>query len=294
MVRITRMFTHMRLSVRLTIAYGAVMAIVIVFIVFLTAGGVYYMMYHQAEVEMGATMRHVVQLIDRDGNTTVIGKIPPAAEEHGSDPKLPHVRILNKVPIDSIMPSDTDALPMPMQAARQSVQDQTGVQGDGTPDDVTKVDPTSVLMPGVILRVTDALGNVVYETDHYYPSIERVESNISSRQPLFAKRGGLTISSVHNMDIAYRTLDIEYDGERYTLHFFRTITAEKRFMESMENWLLVIALLALAISLVTGYFVSLRMRRIIWRMMTSNATAIGSRSYWRLARRLAEHDRKRR
>ena len=116
MVRITRMFTHMRLSVRLTIAYGAVMAIVIVFIVFLTAGAVYYMMYHQAEVEMGATMRHVVQLIDRDGNTTVIGKIPPAAEEHGSDPKLPHVRILNKVPIDSIMPSDTDALPMPMQA----------------------------------------------------------------------------------------------------------------------------------------------------------------------------------
>lgn len=273
MVRITRMFTHMRLSVRLTIAYGAVMAIVIVFIVFLTAGGVYYMMYHQAEVEMGATMRHVVQLIDRDGNTTVIGKIPPAAEEHGSDPKLPHVRILNKVPIDSIMPSDTDALPMPMQAARQSVQDQTGVQGDGTPDDVTKVDPTSVLMPGVILRVTDALGNVVYETDHYYPSIERVESNISSRQPLFAKRGGLTISSVHNMDIAYRTLDIEYDGERYTLHFFRTITAEKRFMESMENWLLVIALLALAISLVTGYFVSLRMLRPI-RTVTKAARDI--------------------
>ena len=69
MARITCMFTHMRLSMRLTIAYGAVMAIVIVFILFLTAGGVYYMMYHQAEVEMGATMSHVVQLIDRDGNT---------------------------------------------------------------------------------------------------------------------------------------------------------------------------------------------------------------------------------
>ena len=179
MARITCMFTHMRLSMRLTIAYGAVMAIVIVFILFLTAGGVYNMLFQQAEREIGATMRQVVQLIDRDGNTTVIGKIPPAAEEHGPDPKLPHVRILNKVPIDSIMPSDTDAVSMPIPAPRQSVQDQTGVHGDGTPDDVTKVDPTSVLMPGVILRVTDALGNVVYETDHYYQSIELVERNIS-------------------------------------------------------------------------------------------------------------------
>ena len=122
------------------------------------------------------------------------------------------------------------------------------------------------VLPGVVLRITDITGQIVYENDSRYPSISRVESRIIDNPPFWADSNMF----VAEMD---RAIPVIKDGAAYELHFFRTITAEKQFFAMLQRILLATNLLGFLIALLAGYFLSSRILKPI-RDMTAAARRI--------------------
>ena len=54
---------HMRISTWLTLVYAAVLVFVLVFTSIVSAIGIYYSLYHQAELEITRSQEHVLNAI---------------------------------------------------------------------------------------------------------------------------------------------------------------------------------------------------------------------------------------
>ena len=142
-------------------------------------------------------------------------------------------------------------------------------QGRPMGDDFWRDD---LIMPGVVLRITDLSGRTVYENDAHYPSIRRIEENTMKNPPFWANRD-MQVAEVRNMTIYHAKMDVEYQGQVYQLHFFKTITAEKHFLETLQKILFLMTILGFVLALLAGYFVSKRILLPI-REMTATARKI--------------------
>jgi len=128
------------------------------------------------------------------------------------------------------------------------------------------------VMPGVVLRITDLSGQVVYESDARYPSLQRIEGSSVKNPPFWANKN-MQVAEVRNMTIYHAKMDVEYQGQIYQLHFFKTITAEKHFLETLQKILFLMTILGFLLALLAGYFVSKRILLPI-REMTATARKI--------------------
>ena len=109
------------------------------------------------------------------------------------------------------------------------------------------------LLPGVVLRVTNEQGDLVYDTDSHYPPLVVVNRHIDKEKSLWA-HPEMSVVTLKNAKLYYKTLQVSIDDRRYTAHFLKTITAETVFINLLEKSLIITNLIALVIALLTGYF----------------------------------------
>ncbi len=189
--RLVRRLRYPSASTKIAMTYAAVLAVVILIISVLTGVGIYYTLYHQAEVEMEISIRNTMERIEA---------------------------------------------------------------GETLDEDFWKGDP---ILPGVVLRVTDVTGQVILENDAHYPSIERVERHLQ-KNPSFLFQPSMGIADFRNARICYEKRQIMYDGELYELHFFKTVTAEKRMLQAFLWVLFCINMVGFLIAILSGFFMSRR------------------------------------
>jgi len=76
-----------------------------------------------------------------------------------------------------------------------------------------------------------------------------------------------------NATLYHARMDVEYRGQIYRMHFFKTITAERHFLETLQKILFLMTILGFFLALIAGFFVSRRILQPI-REMTSTARKI--------------------
>ena len=74
------------------------------------------------------------------------------------------------------------------------------------------------VLPGVVLRVTDITGRVVFENDAHFPSLPDIEENTRIRPPFWADQS-MAVADIGNSTIYHATVDVMHGGSIYTLHF---------------------------------------------------------------------------
>ena len=129
-----------------------------------------------------------------------------------------------------------------------------------------------VVLPGVVLRIVDSRGKIIYENDAHYPPIKRIEENTVKNPPFWANKN-MQVAQLRNATLYHARMDVEYRGQVYQMHFFKTITAEKHFLETLQKILFLMTILGFLLALVAGYFVSRRILQPI-REMTATARKI--------------------
>ena len=129
-----------------------------------------------------------------------------------------------------------------------------------------------MVLPGVVLRITDNAGKVVYENDSHYPPLSRIEEHTVKNPPFWANKN-MSVVEFRNATLYHARMDVEYRGQIYRMHFFKTITAERHFLETLQKILFLMTILGFFLALIAGFFVSRRILQPI-REMTSTARKI--------------------
>ena len=123
----------------------------------------------------------------------------------------------------------------------------------------------SSLIPGVVIRITDSGNNIIYDSVPRYISIEKVQHSLELQQQ--NRRVGDYIRNVLLPDnlkfidfkhfwIFYTQRTVEKDDNVYTLHFLRTITAEKAFLTELGETIFYAGLVGVLISIICGFLLS--------------------------------------
>ena len=81
-----------------------------------------------------------------------------------------------------------------------------------------------IVPPGVVIRVTDLTGRVIYENDSHYPSLDTVEAHRVKDPPFWAAKD-MEVVEFNRFMMYYTSMDVADHGQIYQIHFFRTITA---------------------------------------------------------------------
>lgn len=153
------------------------------------------------------------------------------------------------------------------------------------------------LMPSVILRAEDESGNQIFDTDPKYPATNRViarqleknpiwsptnsdedylilpaESNRAPDQRIYPIRVKLRVSEFDNSYVYHATLKTIYNQKPITLHFFRTITSQKKLFAELQWEIVGISLIGLVISLISAWMLSKSLLSPIrWVTRTANS-----------------------
>ncbi len=178
---------NMKISVKLTLVYAALLCGILVFTSLVTVIGLNFVLYHQAGIEIEISVNRTMEQLGRG-------------------------HVFNS--------------------------------------QFSKGEP---LMPGVVLRVTNEQGDLVYDTDSHYPPLVVVGRHIDRDRTIWA-HPDMSVVTLKNAKLYYKTLQVRVDGRNYTAHFLKTITAETVFINLLEKSLIITNLIALVIALLTGYF----------------------------------------
>ena len=128
------------------------------------------------------------------------------------------------------------------------------------------------VLAGVVLRITDESGNVVLENDARFPPLDKVLPFITKDPPIWAN-SDMQVIKTEQATLYYAVVNVIRSGLVYDMHFFKIITLENRFIETLELWLLLVNVLGFLVALAAGYFLSNRTLQPI-REITSTARRI--------------------
>ena len=277
LLRLSRMprMPRMRISVKLTLVYAVLMVVLLFATCAFTAVGIYYTQYHQVERELSFSIFDAVQqLKNRFGSVeehvTETLPVPPhfkpeerEKERQRQQEKREYMRH------DSVKPDaffDNGA-----GEAVQNGSDKVIVSRNDLRQNMAD-NMTFGMVPGVFLKITDAEGDVVYDTDVFSPSLQQLQEHVREQPPLWANPN-FQVVEIGNFVIYYKEVPVAINGEHYSLHFFRTITTETRLLGFIQQILLVEMVLGLVLALFLGYFVSQRLLQPI-RSMTDTVKSI--------------------
>lgn len=127
---------------------------------------------------------------------------------------------------------------------------------------------SSALIPGVVMRVTDSNDNIIYDSLPMYISINHVQDSLhrQEQQPEIEDYirnaflpEDLKFVNFKHFWIFYTQRTVEKGNEVYTLHFLRTITAEKAFLEELTETIFYTGLVGVIISIICGFLLSRRL-----------------------------------
>lgn len=273
-MRLSRM-PRMRISVKLTLVYAVLMVVLLFATCAFTAVGIYYTQYHQVERELSFSIFDAVQqLKNRFGSVeehvTETLPVPPhfkpeerEKERQRQQEKREYMRHDSVKPdaffghgAGEAVPNGSDKVIVSRNDLRQNMADNM----------------TFGMVPGVFLKITDAEGDVVYDTDVFSPSLQQLQEHVREQPPLWANPN-FQVVEIGNFVIYYKEVPVAINGEHYSLHFFRTITTETRLLGFIQQILLVEMVLGLVLALFLGYFVSQRLLQPI-RSMTDTVKSI--------------------
>lgn len=250
----------LRISVKLSLVYGIMMAVLIFATSACTAVGLYYTQYHQVEGELSFSIRYVLKqlknhygTVEEDVSSTLPMLPPPSAgqEEAKRKRQAMHHDVVHSQGFMGLRA-----------AGRYRLQEENeNNHNDGLE-----------LMPGVFLKITDAQGDVVYDSDMYSPSLQVLQSHIEDRPPFWANPNFQVVES-DNFTIYYKRVPVKIQGNDYELHFFKTITAENRLLALIQRMLLAEIVISIFVALLLGYFVSRRLLNPV-RDITDTAKSI--------------------
>lgn len=274
LLRLSRM-PRMRISVKLTLVYAVLMVVLLFATCAFTAVGIYYTQYHQVERELSFSIFDAVQqLKNRFGSVeehvTETLPVPPhfkpeerEKERQRQQEKREYMRHDSVKPdaffghgAGEVVPNGSDKVIVSRNDLRQNMADNM----------------TFGMVPGVFLKITDAEGDVVYDTDVFSPSLQQLQEHVREQPPLWANPN-FQVVEIGNFVIYYKEVPVAINGEHYSLHFFRTITTETRLLGFIQQILLVEMVLGLVLALFLGYFVSQRLLQPI-RSMTDTVKSI--------------------
>lgn len=266
---------RMRISVKLTLVYAVLMVVLLFATCAFTAVGIYYTQYHQVERELSFSIFDAVQqLKNRFGSVeeyvTETLPVPPhfkpeerEKERQRQQEKREYMRHDSVKPdaffghgAGEAVPNGSDKVIVSRNDLRQNMADNM----------------TFGMVPGVFLKITDAEGDVVYDTDVFSPSLQQLQEHVREQPPLWANPN-FQVVEIGNFVIYYKEVPVAINGEHYSLHFFRTITTETRLLGFIQQILLVEMVLGLVLALFLGYFVSQRLLQPI-RSMTDTVKSI--------------------
>ena len=125
-----------------------------------------------------------------------------------------------------------------------------------------------IVLPGVVLRITDKTGKIVYENDSRFPPLNRIEQHTVKNPPFWANKN-MQVLQFRNATFYHARMDVEYRGHIYQMHFFKTITAEKHFLETLQKILFLMTILGFILALLAGFFVSRRILQPIRDMIVT-------------------------
>ncbi len=226
----------LRVSTRLTLVNAAILICILLLTSFLTIVGIYFAIYHQAEVELEGSITRTKESVARTA------QLPP-----------------NKLPPP----------PSPQQRQERLARNP---DWEPPPIFIIQLYRDSALTPGVVLRVTDDKNKKLFDSADHYPSLETVQNHLVNAPPIWANKD-LQVAILDNFHLYYKSVPITWEGRTYTLHFLRMITAERSFLHSLATVLLLTNTLGIFIALLAGYFVSQRTLKPI-RTITQAAREI--------------------
>ena len=227
---------NLRVSTKLMLVNAAILIIILVLTSLLTIAGLYFSVYHQAEVELEHSILEVRRSMERS--------------ESMSDAELPE--------------------PLPPEAKEWALRQNP--DWVPPPPFLRLLYREGVLTPGVVLRVLDADGRKIFDSAIHYPTIEKVSSHIIPDPPFWANKE-MQVVRFDNFYMYYEPVTLTWRGDVYHLHFVRMITAERDFMRALGHGLLLTNLLGVILALCACYYVSRRALQPI-RAITEAARAI--------------------
>ena len=277
LLRLSRMprMPRMRISVKLTLVYAVLMVVLLFATCAFTAVGIYYTQYHQVERELSFSIFDAVQqLKNRFGSVeehvTETLPVPPHFKPEEREKERQRQREnRGYIQHDTVKPDaffDNGA-----GEAVQNGSDKVIVSRNDLRQNMAD-NMTFGMVPGVFLKITDAEGDVVYDTDVFSPSLQQLQEHVREQPPLWANPN-FQVVEIGNFVIYYKEVPVAINGEHYSLHFFRTITTETRLLGFIQQILLVEMVLGLVLALFLGYFVSQRLLQPI-RSMTDTVKSI--------------------
>lgn len=209
----------LRISARLMLANAAILVSMLLLTSLLTILGIYFSLYHQAELEIGRSIKETLLSMERSEKMRS-DELPPL-------PSLRQQRARRELDPDWVMPP---------QFALQLYRD-------------------GALTPGVVLRIEDGNGVRVFDSEPHYPSVNEVQQHIVETPPFWASKA-LQVVFLNKFHMYYQTLSVQWKGKPYQLHFLRMITAERDFLHLLRNGLLLTNTLGILLALIACYYVS--------------------------------------
>lgn len=124
------------------------------------------------------------------------------------------------------------------------------------PDDLTFHSIHKALLSGVVLRIFDRHGNLIFDTNEVnYPSNETFEKNIMTKPPILAD-DDFDVAQLGNALVYRGKLTCSKPDGYLTLYFFRTITSQRNIFTDLLTFILVVNLLGIFFSFKIGQLVS--------------------------------------
>ena len=192
MSRFVRYTRSWQISTKLTIMYASVIALLLGITCAATVVWMYFVIYHQAEMEMNFSIKRAMEKMN-----------------------------------DPVYMAQTDSEKM---------------------EDI----PDEILMPGVVLRVEDSKGNIVYDNDRHFIPVPDLRKNIVETRNFWSTDKYELVRLKHFM-IYYHEIPVEYNGDRYTLCFSRVITAERLMFAQIQVGILIGAIIGILLVVIIVY-----------------------------------------
>ncbi|MCR5176544.1 MAG: HAMP domain-containing protein [Anaerovibrio sp.] len=183
----------MQISTRLTIVYATVIAVLLLCTSLATILGMYYVIYHQAEVEMD-------------------------------------------ISIDNAMRRRNDPLYMALVSDADKLRDLS----------------EDILLPGVVLRIEDEDGNLIYDSDKHFSPLPELRSHITD-DPVFWRTDKYQLVRLKHFLLYHCEIPGDYNGKKYTLCFSRVVTAERSMFAKVQIRLLFGGILGILLVIMIVY-----------------------------------------
>jgi signal transduction histidine kinase len=132
----------------------------------------------------------------------------------------------------------------------------------------------NILVPGVILRISDDQNNLLFDSAPSLPSNQAVSEEIqeydNALNPTLLMNTSLRILYMNHTYFYYTNHLVWQNDRTYQLHFLKVMSEEKHFLKILVKILAITNLIGLLISILSGTFIS---RKILHPLRDITATA---------------------